>query len=70
MATEVQPPPPAHFTGLGLALPERPGSLQTGRRTVPSGPRGGEALAEQPELCLLRGQPQSPALGLHLSLGP
>lgn len=70
MATEVQPPPPAHFIGLGLALPERCGSLQTQRRTVPSGPRGGEALVGQPELCLLRAQPQRPALGLTLSLGP
>lgn len=37
---------------------------------MPRGPRGGEALAGQPELHLLRCQPQSPPLGLQLSLGP
>lgn len=31
---------------------------------MPRGPRRGRALAGQPELCLLRGQPQRPALGL------
>lgn len=51
-----QLPPPAYLIGLSLALPERHRSLQTQRRIVPSDPRAGEAMAGQPELCLLRDQ--------------